>query len=160
MVGYGAMIRQWRSEKKWSQRTLAAALGCSDGYVALIESESKMPSLDLCMALIQVLQLSPQDQQAFLEVIERARRQETDKRVRTRSAVVRGMLGARGPLTPLPPEPPSSEMNIEEIAREIATDAALQAAYRDLKVALSAPEVRQTVLDALRLFAERARAGS
>jgi hypothetical protein len=51
-------------------------------------------------------------------------------------------------------------MSVAEIAREIAADAALQVAYRDLQVALSVPEVRQTVLDTLRLFAERARAGA
>lgn len=160
MASYGAMIRQWRSEKKWSQRALAAALGCSDGYVALMESDSKVPSLDLCMALIQVFQLRPQEQQAFLEAIESARRRATDTRVRMRSAVVRGMLEARGPLEPSPPEPPSSQMSVAAIAREIAADAELQAAYRDLQVALSVPEMRQTVRDTLRLFAERARSGA
>lgn len=162
VASYGAMIRQWRSRQQWSQRTLAEAIGVTSGYVALLENESKIPSLDLCLSIILTFQLTPREHQGFLEAIERARRQETNKRASTRSAVVRDMLEARGSSTPSPPEPPTSQppspaMSVEEIARAIASDDVLRAAFRDLQVALDAQETRQTVLDTLRLFAERAR---
>ena len=98
MTTYGAMIRQWRSEKRWSQRALAKALGCSDGYIALIEGASKVPSLDLCIALIHVLQLKAQDEKALLAAVEDARREDAEQHGLYQSSRVRASPGHQSDL--------------------------------------------------------------
>ena len=156
---FGAIIRERRDRKGWTQRQLAAAIGCTDGYVAHVENEVKLPSLDLCMALAQAFGLTMAEQQRLLEAVEAARRQQAERRIRTRGGAVRGALRTRGGLgTPaLPPE--ADDIDEESIARDLADDPDLRAAYRHLKAALADPRMRETVLNALRAFARESEVG-
>jgi DNA-binding XRE family transcriptional regulator len=92
MNGYGVILRQWRDKKGLSQRQLAKALECSDGYIGLIETAAKVPSEEICTDLIRILQPSPQDEQAFFDAVNDARRQAGAGGRRRRSAVVRDMM--------------------------------------------------------------------
>ncbi|MBI3933971.1 MAG: helix-turn-helix transcriptional regulator [Acidobacteria bacterium] len=152
-MSYGQMVRQWRSTEGKTQRQLADEIGCSDSYIAHLENEVKLPSLDVCLALAEVLHLPPEEQQALLAAVETARHQSAERRMRTRGATVRRALRTRG----VAGEPPPPALSVEELARELAADAELQAAYHDLKTALEAPAMRQTVLQTLRAFAQMAR---
>lgn len=167
-MGYGERIRQWRGARGWTQQHLSAQLGCTDSYVTHLENEVKVPSLDICLALAEVFQLTPQEQHAFLEEVEATRRQRTETRIRTRGSVVRGAIQRRGllPTSPAPtvgdthPAPTSEAMDPQSIAHDLARDPDLQAAYRDLKIALADPRLREPVLNALRAFTQLARSGS
>ena len=81
-MGYGDSIRQWRSAQGWTQRQLSEKLGCTDSYVTHLESQVKLPSTDICMALAQVFHLTPQEQQALVEEVEAMRRQRARSSVR------------------------------------------------------------------------------
>jgi transcriptional regulator with XRE-family HTH domain len=152
-MSYGAMIRGLREGRRWTQRQLAEAIGCTDGYVAHLENEVKLPSLDICMALAQAFHLTVEDQQRLLEAVEAERRQRAEQRIRTRGGAVRGALRTRGGMgMPLPPSEPD-DLDPEKIARDLAADSDLRTAYRHLKRGLADPRMRETVLNALRAFA-------
>jgi transcriptional regulator with XRE-family HTH domain len=51
------MLKEARDERGWTQATLAARLGVSQGYVALLESGRRQPSDALRRRLARVLQL-------------------------------------------------------------------------------------------------------
>ena len=153
-MSYGTMIREWRNARGWTQRQLAEAVGCTDGYIAHLEKELKLPSLDLCMALVQVLQRTPEEQQRLLAAVEAARRQQVAQRIRTRGAAVRGALRTRGSAEEPPAASPPSEPSPEQIARDLAADPDLQAAYRDLKTVLRDPQMRETALTMLRALVQ------
>jgi transcriptional regulator with XRE-family HTH domain len=152
-MSYGAMIRAQREQNGWTQRQLAEAIGCTDGYVAHLENEVKLPSLDVSMAVAQAFRFSFEEQQQFLEAVEEVRRQRAEQRIRTRGAVVRGALRTRGGARPPVPEPDTDSLNAERIARDLATDPELRMAYRHLQTALANPRMRETVLNALRALA-------
>ena len=163
-MGYGETIRTWRTARGWTQKQLAEQLGCTDSYINQIEHEVRPPSLDICMVLVNVFQLTPQEQQEFLEEVEVKRRQDAEVRIRTRGVAVRGAMRTRGLLTPQPPTPGSTlaergdePVDAAVIVRDLADNPELATAYRDLAIALSAPHLRQSVLDALRAFAQLAR---
>ena len=156
-MSYGVIIRQRREQHGWTQRQLADRIGCTDGYVAHLENEVKLPSLDISMAVSEALQLSFDEQQRLLEAVEIARRQQTERRIRTRGAVVRGALRTRGGMH-TPPEPAPDELNAEQIAHDMAADPDLRTAYLHLKTALTNPGMRETVLNALRALARESEA--
>ena len=157
-MSYGAMIRQRRELKGWTQRHLAEVVGCTDGYVAHLENEVKLPSLDICMALAQAFQLTVQEQQSLLEAVEAARRQRADQRIRARGGAVRGALRTRGGMGMPPPPSEFDDIDAEDIARDLADDPDLRVAYRHLKKGLADPRMRETVLNALRAFARESEA--
>jgi transcriptional regulator with XRE-family HTH domain len=157
-MSYGAVIRQRRELKGWTQRQLAEAIGCTDGYIAHLENEVKLPSLDICMALAQAFQFTVQEQQSLLGAVEAARRQRADQRIRTRGGAVRGALRTRGAMGIPPPPPDSDDLEVEDIARDLADDPDLRVAYRHLKKGLADPRMRETVLNALRAFARESEA--
>lgn len=152
-MSYGAMIRTRREQRGWTQRELAAAIGCTDGYVAHLEKEIKLPSLDISMAVAQAFRLSEDEQQRFLDTVEVARRQRAEQRIRTRGAVVRGALRTRGGMRPPAPNPDADDVDAERIASDLDADPELRTAYQHLKSALANPQMRNTVLNALRAFA-------
>jgi len=145
--------------RRWTQRHLAEAIGCTDGYVAHLENEVKLPSLDICMALAQAFQLTVEEQQRLLEAVEESRRQRAEQRIRTRGGAVRGALRARGGMGMPPPPSEPDEVDAEEIARDLADDPELRTAYRHLKQGLADPRMRETVLNALRAFARETESG-
>jgi transcriptional regulator with XRE-family HTH domain len=147
------MIRTRREQKGWTQRELAEAIGCTDGYVAHLENEIKLPSLDISMAVAQAFRFSDEEQQRFLETVEVARRQRAEQRIRTRGAVVRGALRTRGSARGAAHGSEADEPDAERIASDLATDPDLRLAYQHLKTALANPRLRETVLNALRALA-------
>ena len=151
---YGTMIRERREQFGWTQRQLAEAVGCTDGYVAHIENEVKLPSLDISMALAQAFQLSIEEQQRFLEAVEEARRQRSEQRIRARSVAVRGALRTHSSSGTSSQEPVSHDIDAATIACDLAADPTLSAAYGHLKTALADARMRDTVLNALRAFAQ------
>lgn len=152
-----ALIKHARAKKGWSQKQLAAAIGVTPGFITKVEGEQALPSYERCIALAAVLDL-PSD--TLWTEIEKARIAAFQQHMRTRGAAVRRAMRTRGGPAEPPTEPPRLEMSVEDIAREIAADAELQAAYRDLQMALADPQMRETVLNALRAFARAARSSS
>jgi len=139
-------------------------LGCTDSYITHLENEVKLPSLDICMALAEVFQLTPAEQQELLEEVEALRRQRTEARLRTRDFAVRGGLRRQGTLA-RPPAPtsgapataaerPHEVATAASIASDLADNPALALAYDDLKTALADPQKRATVLQVLRALAQ------
>src|SRR6266446_18695 len=149
-VGFGALIRARRQERTLSQRALGETIGVTDGYIAHIENEVKLPSVEVAMALGQALGLTLEEQQRLLELVEKAQRQRAEQRIRTRGAVVRGALRTRGGVRPPAPEPDAEDVDAERIASDLAADPALRVAYQHLKAALAHPQMRETVLNTLR----------
>lgn len=152
-MGYGALIRQQRQAQGWTQRQLAEATGCTDGYVAHIENEVKQPSLNLCMEFARVLQMSASEQQRLLDAVEAAQRQRADQRIRTRGARVRGALRTHGGARSTPSEPKPDDLDAERIAQDLASNPDLRTAYHHLRTAMANPRLRDTVLTALRALA-------
>ncbi|MBI1924245.1 helix-turn-helix transcriptional regulator [Candidatus Poribacteria bacterium] len=156
-MSYGAMIRERREKKGWTQRQLARVLGCSGGYIAHLENEVRTPSADICMALAQTLELTSEERQELLEVVEAARLKSAAQRIRARSEAVRSALQTHGTeMKPLA-APTASEASAKEVIRDFVADADWQAASRNLKTALANPQMREIVLNALRAFAQTAR---
>lgn len=151
------LLKHAREKKGWTQRQLAQAIGVTPGFVTKVEGAEAFPSYERCIALANVLDL-PLDR--LWTAIEQARAEAFKVQMRVRGAAVRQAVRVRGMAPEPPPGAPVPEMSAEEIAHEIAADAALQAAYQDLKRALADPELRETVLNALRAFARAAHPGA
>ncbi len=149
--GYGEIIKTNRERMNMTQRELGFQIGCTDGYVAHLEREVKLPSLDLCMAMSSVFEFSLARQQAFLKAVDAARAERSTRRIGRRSSALRGDLqrgaGAihRGK---------SETLDAAQIERDLDADPQLRAAYRNLKTALGDKRRRDTVLNVLRVFAE------
>jgi len=160
-MSYGEMLHQWRTLSAITQQELSEAVGCSDSYIAHIENELKIPSLDISMALVQVLKLTPTEQQEFFDAIDAARRQRVEKRIHTRGLAVRGALRAQQGVTTTSQEPTSEDRDAERVAHDFAEDPDLKVAYEHLKACLAAPdpEIGKTILNTLRTFAEATRKG-
>jgi|GEM_PF-3246019 len=148
------LIRQAREKKGWTQKQLADAIGVTPSFITKLEAGQTLPGNDLCLAMADALGLSLDE---LLEEVENARAETSQHRIRTRGAAVRGALRTRGARTAPPPTQPYEERSADEIAREIAADADLLAAYQSLKAALADPAMRETVLNALEAFARAAR---
>lgn len=153
------MIRERRQQQGWTQRQLAEAIGCTDGYVAHIENEVKLPSVEIAVALGRALQLTFEDQQRLLDLVETAQRQRVEQRIRTRGAVARGVLRTRGGARPPGQGSDADDVDAERIVSDLAADPDLRVAYQHLKTALANPRMRDTVLNALRAFAREGDAG-
>jgi DNA-binding XRE family transcriptional regulator len=148
------LIKQARAKKGWTQAQLADAIGVTAGFITKVEMEQALPSYERCIALSSVLGLSLDDLWAQVEA---ARAETLQQRIRTRGAALRGAVRTRGGTGGPSSTPPAPEMTAADIARDIAAHPELQAAYRDLKTALADPQMRDTVLNALRAFAQAAR---
>lgn len=153
---FAALIKRARKAKRWSQKQLADTIGVTPGFVTKLEAEHAFPSYERCLALATTLGLSVDD---LWSRAEEARFEASRQRHRTREGVMRGVERIRGRLGESPEAAPAPEPSVEEIAREIATDAELHTAYRNLKLALADPQMRPTVLAALDAFARAARPG-
>ena len=153
MIGFGKIIKSQRESLGLTQKDLGSSVGCSDGYIAHIESEAKVPSLEICMALAQIFDLPSQKEEALLKAVENARAERSQSRIRARGAAVRrallkhGQQGGKG----IPESDPG------KILRDLTGDPQLQEAVRDLQVALANPKIRPAVLTTLRAFAVSAK---
>lgn len=56
--GWGAMIRERRLEKGWTQKELGDRVGCTFGHLSEIERENNRPGRKLCLRLSEVLDLN------------------------------------------------------------------------------------------------------
>ncbi len=149
MAQLTALLKQARMAKGWSQKRLADTIGVTPGFVAKLEAGA-IPSYERCLALANALGLSLDE---LWEHVEEARREVSQQRLRTRGQAVRGTLRIRGQVEESPEGASPPEMSVAALAHELATDAALQTAYRNLKRALADPQMRPTVLAALEAFA-------
>ena len=149
-MSYGKIIRSNRKRLEMTQRELAGRLGCTDGYVAHLESEFKLPSINILLALSGVFGFTVDDQQVLLEAVEKKRVQRSTERIRTRGVTERELLQIRRGgerATKINPK-------AEQIARDLEQNPELHSAYRDLRTALSDPKMSETVLNTLRAFAK------
>jgi transcriptional regulator with XRE-family HTH domain len=155
---YGQIIKSRREQLGWSQRELGDAIGCTDGYVALIERQTKIPSVSLCLAMAGAFQLSNEEREDLLKAIESARVERSRTHIRTRGAAVRGALRGPGDARPeeVTPGHGGEVLSVEQIARDFSADPRLRTAYQDLKIAFSDPHLRTTVLNTLRALAAQA----
>ena len=149
-MSYGKMIREWREKKALTQREVAQLVGYTDGYIAHIEGEMKIPSLDICIALAAALEVTQAEEQELYQAVEEARRRRAEKRIRTRGSVVGSAMRMRG----MAPKPPDAELTLEDIANDLSDDPDLRTAYHYLKIAFADPQMRETILNTLRSFAQ------
>ncbi len=54
---FGAAVRSRRKTLKWTQKALAAQVGCTDAYISEIENQRKEPGDELRLKIIEVLDL-------------------------------------------------------------------------------------------------------
>lgn len=94
-MGYGDIIRANRKSRGLTQRELGDLVGCTDGYIAHLESELKVPSYNICVGIADAFGFAPREQEEFLEAVEAARASRASKRIRTRGAAVRSVLATR-----------------------------------------------------------------
>jgi transcriptional regulator with XRE-family HTH domain len=149
-MGYGQIIRSNRNRLKMTQRELADRVGCTDGYVAHLESEVKLPSINLIVGLGDAFEFTIEEQQSLLDAVEAARVQRSNTRIRTRGAAEREIIRMRSASD----GSGKREYEAERIAHDLDSDPELREAYRHLCKALSNPRMRETVLNALRAFAQ------
>jgi GrpB-like predicted nucleotidyltransferase (UPF0157 family) len=131
-------------------------IGCSDGYIAHLENEVKLPSSDICVALAEVFQLNSSEREEFFDAVDTARHQHAEQRLRKRSTLVRGALKTRSVGTKPRTKTHTQEKDVEDFARELAAYPDLRDAYTDLKIALADPKLRDTVLNTLHAIAQQA----
>ena len=147
------LIKQGREKKGWTQKQLADAIGVTSGFVTKVETEQSLPSYEICVAMARALDLPLEK---LWSGIESARTEALQQRIKTRGAAVRGAIRTRGAAVRKPARS-EQQLDVAEIAREIAADADGQAALRDLRIALADPQMRPAVLAALAGFARAAR---
>jgi transcriptional regulator with XRE-family HTH domain len=156
-MGPSVLIKHARERKGWTQRQVASAIGVTPGFITKVESEQALPSYERCIALAGVLDLSFD---SLWAEVEKARVEAHQQSIYTRGAAVRGAVRTPGVLAEPLTESPAAELSVLDIARDLAADAELRAAYQDLKHALTDPQLRETVLNTLRAFARAASSGS
>jgi DNA-binding XRE family transcriptional regulator len=153
MMGFGKIIKTQREALGLTQKDLGFSVGCSDGYIAHIEAEAKVPSLEICMALAQIFNMPSQNEEALLKAVENARAERSQSRIRARGAAVRRALLKHGQQD----GKGNKETNSGQILLDLAGDPQLKDAMRDLQVALANPKIRPAVLTTLRAFADSAK---
>ena len=151
------MIKEARQRKNWTQSQLAEVVGVTPSFVTKLEKGESFPSYERCMAMANVLGLSPEE---LWSQVEREKTLAFQKRIRTRGVAVRGAIGMHGLNDKTLHESFSSKMRVEDIASALAEDPDLQTAFRDLKTALADPRMRETVLNTLNAFANSAKSGT
>jgi transcriptional regulator with XRE-family HTH domain len=148
----GDMIRTERRKKGMTQRALGQLLGVSDSFVAHLEGGLRLPSASVTMALSKAFGFSARRRERFLRDVETARIARNADRIRARGAAVRGAVGQR-----TENKRSANGLNADHIARDFERDAALAAAYQDLRKAYRDPKLRDTVVNTLRALAANAR---
>ena len=152
-MGYGQIIKSTRDRLQMTQRQLAERVGCTDGYVAHLESEVKLPSINLIVGLGEVFEFTAEEQQSLLAAVEAARVQRSATRIRTRGVAEREIIRMRS----AGEGSGKSVYEAARIAHDLDNDPELGEAYRHLFKAMSNPQMRETVLNALRAFAQSSR---
>ena len=149
-----ALIKDTRTAKGWSQKQLAGMIGATPGFVTKLETGDALPSYERCVTLANALQLSVDDLWAL---VEEDRATAARQRLVTRQAAIQGTLRMHKAPSGPSATPSAPEINVEDLARELAVDPDLQMAYHNLKQALADPQMRPHVLATLQAFAQTAR---
>ena len=152
-MSYGNTILSHRKRLELTQRQLADRVGCTDGYIAHLESELKFPSINVMLALSDVFSFTIEAQQEFLTSVEKKRVEKSSKRIRTRGVATRELLKVRHASE----ETRKTDLAAERIAHDLEENPDLRTAYYDLRTALADPQMRDTVLNTLRAFSRSSR---
>lgn len=150
-MSYGEIIRMQRGLLGLTQRELGDKIGCTDGYIAHLERQVKIPSYDLVMAMVGTFQFTAEEEQDFLKSVDAAKSSVSQQRIRTRGAAVRGFLRHR--VSPAGGE--KNHADAQRIAQDLNQISGLKEAYQDLKTALSNPQIRDIAIETLRAFARK-----
>lgn len=157
----GDIIRRERKARGLTQRELASRCSVSDSFVAHLEAGFRLPSDPISLALSRAFEWSPEQQRSFLQTVEEERVNRSRQRIRTRAAAVRDIMDIRSSGTARTPrgsprtgDGHAAEMDADRIAKALRSDPDLAEAYGYLAKALGNPELRETVMNALRVFAE------
>ena len=146
------LIKEARSKKEWTQKQLADAVGVTASFITKVEAGESYPSYERCFSLANVLGLSPDKLWAQ---VEKSQTMTFQQRIRTRGKAVRTALGGVMPRS-TGDVLSAKEISAEDIARDLSADAELLEAYRNLRIALANPQMRETILNTLRTFAAQA----
>lgn len=63
---FGALLRDWRQRRRWSQLDLAVEAGVSSRHVSFVETGRAAPSRAMVLRLAEVLEVPPREQNALL----------------------------------------------------------------------------------------------
>ncbi len=64
---FAQLLREYRERCGFSQRKLAAHIGCARSYIAFLEDGTHLPTINAFMLLAGAFQVSPADFQAELD---------------------------------------------------------------------------------------------
>jgi transcriptional regulator with XRE-family HTH domain len=157
-MSLGETIRKAREGHRLTQSTLAERVGVTPGFITKLEKDETLPGAELVLALAGVLKLSRDD---LLKLAENARSERSGRRIRTRGAAIRMVLGVPAPKESAPPESSGKRPrpDAEQLGRMILDDSELQSAFEHLRAALADPELKDAVLKMLETFARQAGRG-
>src|SRR4051794_41135893 len=96
-MSLGETIRMARDRRQLTQNALAERVGVTSGFITKLEKDETLPGNELLLALASVLELDGGD---LLELVDRARGERAGRRIRTRGAAIRKVLGVGGPGEP------------------------------------------------------------
>ena len=156
MSGYGQIIRDLRAGAALTQRALAERIRCTDGYLAFVELERRLPSAEFIGKLLDALNPSEADRQRLLDAVVAAQRRHADRKEKAQYAALHGAIRSRGLAATETPEPlalPSAETLL---ATPSESEPEMEQATRYLRLAFTDSEARPAVLATLRAFAQSA----
>jgi transcriptional regulator with XRE-family HTH domain len=154
-MSLGETIRKAREGHQLTQGALAERVGVTSGFITKVEKDEALPGSDLLLALAGVLDVTGEE---LLRLAEGARSERSSRRIRTRGAAIRQVLGVGGPKQPAPAEAfeQAPGPGAEQLARMILDDPELRSAFEHLRTALADPDLRGAVLKTLETFAYQA----
>jgi transcriptional regulator with XRE-family HTH domain len=153
----GDLVREARERLGWTQSHLAERVGVTPSFVTKVEKNEALPSYDRLLALANVLVL---DSEQLLSLMEQAKQERTEQRIRTRGAAVRGAYGlvrTRGGSPGNAPDTVHPPTTAEQLGREILDNPDLQRAFTFVRAALADPDLKPAVLKTLEAFAQQAK---
>jgi transcriptional regulator with XRE-family HTH domain len=153
-MSLGETIRKAREGHQLTQSALAQRVGVTPGFITKLEKGEALPGSELVLALAGVLDLGSGE---LLHLAESARSERSGRRIRTRGAAIRQVLGVGGPRPPGSAQ--VSERNplprAEQLGRMILDDEELRSAFEHLRAAVADPDLKATVLKTLETFARQ-----
>jgi transcriptional regulator with XRE-family HTH domain len=154
-MSLGETIRKAREGHRLTQSALAERVGVTPGFITKLEKDEALPGSELLLALAGVLDLTSED---LLKLAEGARTERTGRRIRTRGAAIRQVLGVGGTQQSAPAEAFEQEPlpRADQLGRMILESPELRTAFEHLRAALADPDLKGAVLKTLETFAHQA----
>jgi transcriptional regulator with XRE-family HTH domain len=154
-MSLGETIRKAREGHELTQNALAERVGVTPGFITKLEKDEALPGSDLLLALAGILDLRRED---LLKLAETARTERSGRRIRTRGALVREVLGVGEAKQRAPGKVFEHEARplAEQLGQVILGDPELRAAFEHLRVALADADLKGAVLKTLETFAHQA----